>query len=180
MYIFSKSPSDWKESKPVNPEGSQAWIFIGRTDAEAKTPILWPPDVKNWLTRKDPDLGKDWMQKEKETTEDEMVRWHHRLDGHVFEQALGVGDGQGSLACYSPWGWKSWTWVSNWTEMNWYLNIYIYVYIYLHTCIYVYTHTHTYICIYIHSSSLYKVVWGFICSHNVWRTPWGDMETDYV
>ena len=76
-----------------------AWIFIGRTDAEAEAPILWPPDAKSWLIGKDPDAGKDWRQEEKGATEDEMVGWHHRLDGHEFEQAPGVGDGQGSLAC---------------------------------------------------------------------------------
>ena len=101
-----ESPLDSKEIKPVNPKGSQSWIFTGRTDAEAEAPILWPPDVKNWLTGKDPDAGKDWRQEEKGMTEDEMVGWHHWLNGHEFEQALGVGDGQGSLACYSPWGHK--------------------------------------------------------------------------
>ena len=90
----------------VNPKGNQSWIFFGRTDAEAETPILWPPDMKNWLTGKDPDAGKDWRQEEKGTTDDEMVGWHHRLNGHVFEWALGVGDRQGSLACCSPWGRK--------------------------------------------------------------------------
>ena len=94
------------ESQPVNPKGNQSWIFIGRTDAEAETPILWPPDEKNGLTGKDPDAGRDWGQEEKGTTEDEMAGWHHRLDGHEFEQALGAGDGQGSLACCSPWGHK--------------------------------------------------------------------------
>ena len=99
-----------------DPKGNQSWIFIGRTDAEAETLILWPPDVKNWLIWKDPDPGKDWKQEEKEMTEDEMVGWHHRLDGHEFEQASGVGDGQGSLACCSPWGHKE----SNTTEwLNW-------------------------------------------------------------
>ena len=92
--------------KPVNPKRNQSWIFIERTDAEAETPILWPPDVKNWLVGKDPDAGKDWRQEEKGTTEDEMVGWHHRLSGHEFEQAPGVGDGQGSLACCRPWGHK--------------------------------------------------------------------------
>ena len=86
--------------KEVSPEYS-----LGRTDAEAETPILWPPDVKNQLIGKDPDAGNDWRQ-EKGTTEAEMVGWHHRLDGHEFEKALGVGDGQESLACYSPWGRK--------------------------------------------------------------------------
>ena len=99
-----ESPLDCKEIKPVNPKGNQSWIFIGRTDAEAEAPILWPPDVKNWLNGKDPDAGKDWRQEEKGTTEDEMAGWHHWLDRHEFEQAPGVGDGQGSLACCSPWG----------------------------------------------------------------------------
>ena len=83
------SPTDCREIKPVNPKGNQSWIFIGRTDAEAETPILWPHDAKNWLIGKDPDAGKDWKQ-EKGTTEEEMVGWHHWLNGHEFEQALGV------------------------------------------------------------------------------------------
>ena len=89
-----------------NPKGNQSWIFIGRTDAEAETSILCPPDAKNWFTGKDPDARKGWRQEEKGMTEDEMVGWHHWLDGHEFEQASGVGDGQGSLACCSPWGCK--------------------------------------------------------------------------
>ena len=103
-----ESPLDCKEIKPVNPKGNQSWIFIGRTDAEAETPILSPSDVKNWLIGKDPDAGKDWRREGKGTTEDEMVGWHHRRDGHEFEQALGVGDGLGGLACCSPWGWLNW------------------------------------------------------------------------
>ena len=99
-----ESPLYCKEIKPVHPKGNQSWIFIGRTDAETETPILWPPDVKNWLIWKDPDARKDRRQEQKGTTEDEMVGWHHRLDGHEFEQAPGAGDGQGSLACCSPWG----------------------------------------------------------------------------
>ena len=95
-----------KDIKPVNPKGNQSWIFIGRTDAEAETLILWPPDVKSWFIRKDPDAGKDWRQGEKGTTKDEMVGWHHWLNGHEFEQAPGDGEGQGSLACCSPWGHK--------------------------------------------------------------------------
>ena len=98
-------PLDCKEIQPVHPEGNQSWIFIGRTDAEAETPILWPPDVKNQLIGKDPDAGKDWRWEEKGTTEDEMVGRHHWRDGHEFESALGVVDGQGSLACCRPWGW---------------------------------------------------------------------------
>ena len=112
-------PLDCKEIKPVNPEGNQSWIFIGRTDADAETPIVWPPDVKNWLIGKDPDAGKDWRQEEKELTEDEMVGWHHRLNGLEFEQASGAGDGQGSLACCSLWDCKeldTTVWL-NWTEI---------------------------------------------------------------
>ena len=93
-----------KEIQPVHPKGNHSWIFIGRTDAEPETPILWPPDVKNWLIGKDPVAGKDWRQEKKGTTEDEMVGRHHQLNGCEFEQAPGVGDGQGSLACRSPWG----------------------------------------------------------------------------
>ena len=100
----------------VNPKGNQSWIFIGRTDAEAETPMLWPPDVKNWLTGKDSDAGKDWRQEEKGTTEDEMVGWLHWLDGHEFEQVLGVGDGQGSLVCCSPWGCKE---LDTTEQLNW-------------------------------------------------------------
>ena len=101
-----ESPLDCKEIQPVYPKGNQSWIFTGRTDAEVETPILWPPDVKNWLTRKDPDGGKDSRQEDKGPTEDEMVGWHHWLNGHEFEQAPGVGDGQGSLACCRQWGRK--------------------------------------------------------------------------
>ena len=107
--VFEKtfeSPWDCKEIKPVNPKGNQSWIFTGRTDVEAKTPILWPPDAKTWLAGKDPDAGKDWRQEEKRTTEDEIVGGHHRLDGHEFEQTLGVGNGQGSLVCCRPCGHK--------------------------------------------------------------------------
>ena len=98
-----KSPSDCKEIKPFNSKGNQSWIFTGRTDAEAETPILWPPDVKNWL-RKDPDAEKDWRQGEKWMVVDEVVGWHHWLNAHEFEQCPCVGDGQGILSCCSPWG----------------------------------------------------------------------------
>ena len=97
---------DCKEIQPVNPKGDQSWVFIGRTDVEAETPILWPPDAKTWLIGKDPDAGKDWRQEEKGAAEDEMVGWHHWLNKHEFKQALVVGDGQGSLVCCSPWGCK--------------------------------------------------------------------------
>ena len=99
-----ESPLNCKEIQPVHPKGNQFWIFIGRTDVEAETPIFWPPNVKNWLTWKDPGAGKDWKWEEKGMTEDEMVGWHHQLYRHEFEQALGVGDRQGSLGCCSPWG----------------------------------------------------------------------------
>ena len=113
-----ESPSDCKEIKWVNPKGNHSWIFIVRTVAEAEAPILWPPDAKNWLIGKDPDAGKDWRQVEKGTTEDEMVGWSHRINGDEFEQASGVGDGQGSLACCSLWDGKEsdMTERLNWTE----------------------------------------------------------------
>ena len=101
-----ESSLDSKEIQPVNPKGNQSWIFIGRTDAETETPILGPPDMKNWLIWKAPDAGKDWRWEEKGMTEDKVVGWHHWLTGHEFEQALGVGDWKGSLACCSPWGHK--------------------------------------------------------------------------
>ena len=105
-----ESPLDCKKIKPVNHKGNQSWMFIARTDAEA--PRLWPPDVNNWLIWKDPDAGKDW-RREKGTTEDEMFGWHHQLDGHEFEQAPGVGDGQGSLVCCSNGVAKSWAGLSD-------------------------------------------------------------------
>ena len=112
-----ESPLDCKVIQPAHLKGNQSWMFIGRTDVEAKTPILWPPDVKNWLIGKDPDTGKDWRQ-EKGMTEDEMVRWHHWINGHKFESTPGVGVGQGGLACCSPWGRKeaSTTEWLNWTD----------------------------------------------------------------
>ena len=101
-----ESPLDSKEIQLVHPKGNQSRIFIGRTDAEAEAPILWPPHAKNCLTGKDPNTGKDRRQEKKGTTEDEMVGWHHRLNRHEFGQALGVGDGQGGLACFDSWGRK--------------------------------------------------------------------------
>ena len=114
-----ESPSDYREIQPVNPKGNQSWMFTGRTDGEAEVPIFWPPDVKNCLIGKDPDAGKEWRQEEKGTTEDEMDGRHHWLDGHEFEQAPGVGDGQGSLVWWSPWGQKeldTTEWLK-WTEL---------------------------------------------------------------
>ena len=115
-----ESPLDCKEIQPVHPKGNQSWIFIGRTDAEAETPILWPPDAKNWLFGKDPDSGKDWKQ-EKGMTEDEMVEWHHRLDEHESELTLWVGDGQGGLACKE----SDTTEQLNWTDRPWKSKLYI-------------------------------------------------------
>ena len=115
------SPLDSKESiQPINPKGNQSWIFIGRTDTEAETPIFWPPDVKNWVIGKEPDAERDWRWEEKVVKENEMVGWHHRLNGHEFEQASGVGEGQGSLVCCSSWGFEesdTTEWL-NWTELN--------------------------------------------------------------
>ena len=111
-----ESPLDCKDIKLVNPKGNHSWIFIGRTDAEAETPIFWPHDMKSLFFRKEPDAGKDWKQEEKGTTEDKMVGWHHWLNGHEFGWTPGVGDGQGGLACYSPWGHKVHAVaLSNWT-----------------------------------------------------------------
>ena len=128
-----RNHSKWNEIKKqntimyaldsLNPKGNQSWIFTGRTDAEAETPILWPPDVKNWLIWKDPDAGKDWKQEEKGMTESEMAGWHCWCNGHELGQTPGVDDGQGSLACCSPWGckeldtteWLNWT---DWTPLN--------------------------------------------------------------
>ena len=110
-------PLDCKEIQPVHPKGDQSWVFIGRTDAEAETPVLWPPDEKSWLIGKDPDAGKDWRQK-KGMTDDEMVGWHHQLNGNSFGWTPGVGDGQGGLVCCSSWGRKeldTTEWL-NWTE----------------------------------------------------------------
>ena len=114
-----ESPLDCKEIHPVHPKGHQSWLFIGGTDVEAETPILWPPDVKSWLIGKDPDAGKDWGQEKKGTTEDEMVGWHHQLSGHAFGWTPGVGDGQGGLAYCSSCGRKesdTTEWL-NWTEL---------------------------------------------------------------
>ena len=135
-----ESPLDCKEIQPVHPKGDQSWVFIGRTDAEAETPVLLPPHTKSWLTGKDLDAVRDWGQEEKGTTEDVMVGWHHWLDGHEFEWTPGVSDGQGGLVCCDSWGhkesdttewlnWtelivhvvaKSWTWLSDFTfTLSW-------------------------------------------------------------
>ena len=114
-----ESPGLWGD-QPVHPKGDQSWVFIGRTDVEAETPIFWPPDAKSWLIWKDPDAGRDWGQEEKGTTEDEMVGWHHWLDGHGFGWTPGAGDGQGGLVCCDSWGRKEsdTTEQLNWTELK--------------------------------------------------------------
>ena len=109
-----ESPLDCKEIKSVNLKQNQHWRFIGRTDAEAEVAIIWPPDVKSQLIRKDHDAGKEWRQEEKGTTEDEMVGWHHQLDGHEFEQTMGDGEWQGNLVCCHGVT-KNWTWLSDWS-----------------------------------------------------------------
>ena len=112
-----ESPVDSKVIKLVNPKGSQPWIFVGKTDAEAETPILWQLHAKSWLIGKDSDAGRDWGQEEKGTIEDEMAGWHRRLNGHEFGWTPGVGDGQGGLVCCSSWGCRV---RHNWvTELNW-------------------------------------------------------------
>ena len=119
---------DCKEIKPVNPKGNQPWIFIGRTDAEVEAPIIWPPDVKSQFIKKDPDAGKDWRQEEKGKTEDKMVGWHHWLNGHEFEQALGDGEGQEAWCATVHGVTKSQTWLSDWTTT-------IYIYVCVHMCV---------------------------------------------
>ena len=124
-----ESPLDCKGIQPVHPEGDQSLVFIGRIDAEAETPILWPPHVKSWLIGKDPDAGRDWEQEEKGATEDEMAGWHHWLDGHEFDWTPGVCDGQGGLACCDSWGRKesdmterlNWT---DWIDRDWNLELF--------------------------------------------------------
>ena len=123
-YVLEKtleSSLDCKEIQPIHPKGNQSWIFIGRTAVEAETPILWPPDVKNWLIWKDPDAGKDWGQEEKGMAEHEMVGWHHWLNGHGFAWTPGVGGGQGGLECCGSGGCKEsdMTERLKWTELNW-------------------------------------------------------------
>ena len=116
-----ESPLDYKEIQPVHSEGDQPWDFFGRNDAKAEAPVLWTPHAKSWLIGKDSDAGRDWGQEEKGTTEDEMAGWHHGLDGRESEWTLGLGDGQGGLACCDSWGRKvsDMTERLNWTELNW-------------------------------------------------------------
>ena len=113
-----ESPLDCKEIHPVHPKGDRSWVFIGRTDVKAKTPIFWPPDLKSLLIWKAPDVGKDWRQEEKGTTEGEMVGWHHWLNGHGFGWTLGVGDGREAWCALVHGVIKSWTQLSDWTELT--------------------------------------------------------------
>ena len=116
-----ESPLDWKEIQPVHSEGDQSWVFFGRNDAKAETPVLWPPHAKSWLNGKDSDAGRNWGQEEKGMTEDEMDGWHHQLDGHEFEWTPGFGKGQGGLRCCDSWGCEesdTTEWL-NWIELNW-------------------------------------------------------------
>ena len=115
-----ESPLDCKEIQPLNSEGDQPWDFFGRNDAKAETPVLWPPHAKSWLIGEDFDAGRDWGQEEKGMTEDEMAGWHHWFDGHNSEWTLGVGDGQGGLACCDSWGRKESDTIErlNWTELK--------------------------------------------------------------
>ena len=117
-----ESPLNSRKIKPMNSKGNQPWIFIGKTDAEAEAPILWPSDMTSQLFGKDPDAGKDWKQKEKGTTEDHMVGWHHRLNACEYEQVPGVGDGQGILACCSPWGHKELDMTESLNWIDWIVN----------------------------------------------------------
>ena len=116
-----ESPLDCKEIQPVHPKGDQPWVFFGRNDAKAESPVLWPPHAKSWLIGKGSDAGRDWGQEEKGTTEDEMAGWHHWLDGRESQWTPGVGDGQGGLVCCNSWGRKEsdTTERLNWTELNW-------------------------------------------------------------
>ena len=115
-----ESPLDCKEIQPVHLKGDRSWVFFGRNDADAETPVLWPPHAKSWLLGKDPDAGRDWGQEDKGTTVNEMVGWYHRFNGHEFEWTPGVGDGQGGLACCGSWGCKEsdMTEQLNWAELN--------------------------------------------------------------
>ena len=123
-----ESPLDCKEIQPVHSKGDQSWVFFGRNDAKAETPVLWPPHAKSWLIGKDSDAGRDWGQEEKGTTEDEMAGWHHQLDGRESEWTPGVGDGQGGLACCDSWGRRvghDWATELNWTELNPWISSYL-------------------------------------------------------
>ena len=136
-----ESPLDCKEIQPVHPKGDPSWVFIGRTDAEAETPVLWPPDVKSWLIWKDPDAGRDWGQEEKGMPEDEMAGWHHWLDGWESEWTQIVGDGQGGVACCDSWGrkesdtteWLNWTMYSYHLIIIWNYLICLFAYIQMKT-----------------------------------------------
>ena len=161
---------DCKEIKPVHPKGNQPWIFIWRTDAEAEAPIICPPDAKSWLIWKDPDAGKDWRQEEKQMTEDEMVRWHHWLNGHEFEQAPGDGNGQGSLVCCSPWDRKE-SDMTEWLNNNIYMCVYIYICVCVCVCVCVYTYTY--------KLYILKLEVATHSAIRAWRIPWTEKPEGY-
>ena len=132
-----ESPLDCKEIQLVNAKGNQSWIVIVRTDAESEPPVLWPPNLKYWFIGKDPDAGKHWRQEEQGLTEDKMVGWHHRINGHEFEWTLGVGDGQGGLACCDSWGHRvghEWAAELNWTELKFCLALFLFMQHYSSKC----------------------------------------------
>ena len=141
---------DCKEIQPVHSEGHQPWVFFGRNDAKAETPVLWTPLAKSWLIGKDSDAGRDWGQEEKGTTEDEMAGWHHRLDGHGFGLTPGVGDGQGDLGAAIHGVAKSRTWLSDRTELKWIISSVEHLFIRLlavcvaQLCLTLRTHCHQY------------------------------------
>ena len=128
-----KKTESWRTdaSKPVNPKGNQPLIFIGRTDPEAEAPVLWPPDAKSWHFGEDPDTGKDWRQEEKRLTEDEIIGWHHLLNGHEFERASGVSEGQGILECCRPWGCNELDTIEGLNDISWKSHLTFYASIYL-------------------------------------------------
>ena len=159
-----ESPLVCKEIQPVHSKGDQSWVFIGRTDAEAEAPVLWPPPAKSWLIGKDPEARRDWRQEEKGTTEDEMVGWHHWLDGHEFEYTLRVGDGQGSLVCCNSWGLKESDlseWL-NWTELNW--DLYGVICLYRVSSFVLY-------CAWLANWSPFLCLEVLICIHELWSKP---------
>ena len=175
-----ESPLDSKEIKPVNPKGNKPWIFIGRTDACAEAPILWPPDEKSWLIIKDPDAGKDWGQEDKEVAEDEMVGWYHQLNGHEFEQTPGDSEGQRSLACCGSWSCKVRQDLgTEWQQWYVYLFVYVYVCAYEYSlclCVHmvVYVHLYVYMSMYVYIRAY--VMFMYVCEVctcvGIWRCAW--------
>ena len=176
--VFEKtleSPLDCKEIQPVHPK-DQSWVFFGRTDFEAETPTLWPPDAQSGLSWKDPDAGKDWEQEEKGITENEMVGWHHWLNRHGFGWTLGVSDGQGALVCCSSWGHKElyMTERLNWTELIREKNLKNNIYKYVCVCVCVCVCIHVCLCVLSHFSQiqLFATLWDFSPpGYSPWDSP---------